>query len=85
MDLWKKFRVVKAYKEVFETPAGKLVLEDLARECGLLRNTYHGKTDDLLFNEGKRNVGLYILANTNVDLKQLTELLRQSQEEKSDE
>ncbi len=84
MNLWKKFETVKAYKKVFESPEGKLILQDLVRECGLLNNSYRGDTDDLLFNEGKRNVGLYILANINVDLVKLTELARQSQE-KNDE
>lgn len=79
MDLFKAAKRVKAFKDTFATESGKIVLQELVRECGLLRNTYRGNSDELLFNEGKRNVLLYILNNINVDLANLLEAARQSQ------
>lgn len=80
MDLFKAAKRVKAFKDTFATESGKIVLQDLVRECGLLRNTYRGNSEELLFNEGKRNVLLYILNNINADLKAILEVAeRQSQ------
>lgn len=80
MDLFKAAKRVKAFKDTFATESGKIVLQELVRECGLLKNTYRGNSEELLFNEGKRNVLLYILNNINSDLKAILELAeRQSQ------
>jgi hypothetical protein len=81
MDLFGKATLVKAYKDIFATEAGKLVLKDLVREGGVLRNSYRGNKEEMLINEGKRNMLLYILANTKTDLKAILELAeRQSKE-----
>ena len=88
MQLFKQAKKVEAFKRCFNTPDGKIVLSDLAKECGILNNSYNGDTDDLLFNEGKRNVLLYILSIVNVDLPKLLEIIekeRQLQGEKPNE
>ena len=84
-EMWRRFKVLKAYKDLFSTPNGQLVLADLMKECGVVKSSYRGNPDDLLFNEGKRIIGLYVLANTNVDLSALTKMLeRQSQEDQNE-
>ena len=82
LNPWKKVELVKAYKKFFDSEDGKLVLADLVRECGMFRDSFRGDTNDMLINEGKRNVLLYILSNTNVDLNTLLKMVsRQSQGE----
>lgn len=82
MNFWKQAKRVEAFKKCFGSEEGKIVLAELVKECGMLRNSFRGNTDELLFNEGKRNVLLYILAIINVDLPSLLDNLekeRQSQ------
>jgi hypothetical protein len=85
LNPWKKVKLVKAYKDVFASEKGQIILNDLIRECGLLRNCYRGEANDLLVNEGKRNVLLYILSNINVDLNTLIELIERQSKGESDE
>lgn len=84
MNFWKQAKKVEAFKKCFDSEEGKIVLNELVRECGFLRNSYRGNTDELVFNEGKRNVLLFILSIINVDLPTLLDTLekgRQSQGE----
>lgn len=52
----------RSYKRLFATPDGKVVLKDLLRECHIFVSTFrqNGKVQDFL--EGKRAIGLYLLA-----------------------
>lgn len=79
--IWKKIELVRAYKKVFESVEGKLIMADLVRECGVLKNSFRGNHDEFLINEGKRNVALYILSNTNVDLKAILDMVEKQQGE----
>ena len=82
---WKKVELAKAYKKVFDSEEGKLVLNDLIRVGGILRNSYRKDTNDFLINEGKRNVVLYILANNNIDLKALLDMVERQSKGEIDE
>lgn len=45
-----------------ETEDGKKVLNDLLSYCGLQDLSYvRGETEQTIFNEGKRSVGIYLL------------------------
>lgn len=51
---------VKAYKEVFATPAGKVVLQDLARFCRASRSTFDADPRVHALLEGRRECWLRI-------------------------
>jgi hypothetical protein len=73
-------RKVEAYKKVFGTDEGKLVLKELAAFCHMTNPTFTGDVNQTVFNEGKRNVYLYINHFINVDLNALiTSAERQSE------
>ena len=85
MPLFTRLKVIKAYKDLFATENGKIVLADLIKEGFIFRNTFNGNKDSMLFNEGKRNIVLYITSIINTDLKQLLETIEKSQGEKPNE
>ena len=76
---------VKAFKDAFSTEAGKIVLQDLVKECGLFRNSFTGDINSALINEGKRNVLLYILSIINVDLPTLLKMVEDNRKEISND
>lgn len=55
-------RVVDAYKHVFATPEGKIVLKDLMSAHCMYSPTFTDTTENMLLREGGRNVLLRILA-----------------------
>jgi len=57
-------RINRAYKAVFGTPEGKVVLDDLLSKGKLWVTTFTGNSQTY-FNEGKRDLALYILKRTN--------------------
>ena len=71
-------RLVESYQTVFNTEAGKEVLADLIKVSGIF--TANPDQSLLQFNEGQRNMVLYILATIQVDLSALIEAERQSEE-----
>lgn len=71
-----------AYREIFETEKGKLILADLIDHCGLFRNTYVGDVNTMMINEGKRNVLLYILSILNIDLPTLLKMVEDNRKER---
>ena len=71
-----------AYREVFESEKGKLILADLIEHCGLFRNTFSGDVNTMMLNEGKRNVLLYILSILNIDLLNLLKMVEDNRKER---
>jgi hypothetical protein len=61
-DQWKRERATaSAYKRVFESPEGEIVLRDLITEGGLLSVSHvSGDSHDTAFNDGKRALALHI-------------------------
>lgn len=66
--------VIEAYKQVFDTDAGKIVLADLVKKYRILRGFSMTSKDDVMFCEGQRQVALYILSTIEYDLNKLTEV-----------
>jgi len=54
----------EAYRFVFRTQQGKVVLDDILKKAMLWVTTFTGNSQTY-FNEGKRDLGLYILKMTN--------------------
>ncbi len=73
---------VTSYKEIFESEKSKVVLADLLQFCGMFRQTFNGDVNEMLINEGKRNVLLYILSQTNIDLPQLLKMMEDNRKER---
>ena len=62
--LLKKQNLNAAYKEVFSTKAGKQVLNDIYGKANMWTTTFTGNSQSY-FNEGKRDLGLYIMKRCN--------------------
>lgn len=59
----RRFALSRAYREVFETDAGKQVLADLAKKSGLLATSFApGDPQATHFAEGRRSLMLEIIA-----------------------
>jgi len=75
---------MRAYKEVFESEAGKIVLEDLMKSCHFTMSTFDKDPYETHFNEGARSVVLRIIRTTNASMDQLNEMLRRLEEERDE-
>ena len=54
-------KIYQAYKTVFDSPSGKMVLWDLMTRFGIMRSSFEGeKPLQLAFNEGRRATILFI-------------------------
>jgi len=67
---------IRAYKEVFDTESGKLVLKDLMKSCHMMQSTFDKDPYETHFNEGARSVVLRILKTQNTSMDQVNELIR---------
>jgi len=81
MTLEEQLKRVNAYKRFAESEDGKLILEDLSRFCYVKGSTYAGNAHDMVFNEGKRNVHLYMNSIINIDPKTIEEMIKGQSEE----
>ena len=54
-------RLVDAAKEIFNSAAGEIVLEQLKRNYGFYQPTFNVDPHESAFNEGQRSVVLYLL------------------------
>lgn len=75
---------VGAYKVIFSGEKGKMVLADLAEEACFHRPLYgrHGiNSDEILMNEGKRVLFLYILSILEMDFSEIEKVLLQTKSE----
>lgn len=52
--------LLAAYRRLFATADGRLVLDDLLYKCGLYRRSFTGNAETY-FREGQRDIGLYLL------------------------
>lgn len=59
--------IVRAYKNVFESPDGRKVIADLMRVHGMMSSSFSGDANQTIFKEGERNVVLRILAVLKTD------------------
>lgn len=54
----------RAYAEILETPAGKMVLENLIEKLSIATRLYdygsHNDLADISYRDGQRNAGIYV-------------------------
>lgn len=70
-----KKELIKAYKRLFNSPDGEIVLKDLSRNIGIDRSTYEigsRNVEDMLYREGGRSLYLYIKGNVEQVIKENT-------------
>ena len=63
--------LVKTYKRLFSTEDGKAVLADLQSTHRMLSTSYAESINEVVYNEGERNVILRIMHIINTDLEAL--------------
>jgi len=83
MDLFstsKKAQIIRAYREVFKSEAGKLVLNDLCKSCHIYTSTMDANANELAYKEGERSVVLRILRTIEIDPFELDRLIKKSEE-----
>ena len=80
LDIFKQERSLRgAYRRLFESPDGKIVLQNLMRSHFMLRNTVVAGDPNLThFNEGQRAVVLKILTLLHVDEEHLNTLAKEA-------
>lgn len=72
--------IISAYKNIFSTPEGKLVLEDLEKTHHIYSSTFAGQDSDVTsFREGERNVVLRIKVLMAKDLAAMDERMKHAQ------
>ena len=72
--------VISAYKNVFSSPEGKIVLEDLERIHHVHSTIFNPNVENsIYFAEGERNVVLRIKALMAKDISQLDERMKNAQ------
>lgn len=64
----------RAYKNVFETPEGEIILADLAKFCGASQPNFHVDPGVMAMREGRREVFLRIMSQLNINLKRVIEI-----------
>ena len=76
----RRAKIVDAYRKIFETEAGKLVLKDLMQEFNFGSTTFvEGDAHATAFQEGGRNAVNYIFAQleTQLDPEALREFMKE--------
>ena len=79
MDLFsqsKKARLIQAYRQVFSSPEGKEVLNDLCKACHVYHSHMDPNPHELAYKEGERSVVLRILRTIEVDPFELDRMLK---------
>lgn len=66
---------LNAYRRLFSTEDGQLVLKDLMSSCGVLTPVIGKDTHDTYFNEGARSVILRILNTINMTEKDVEKVM----------
>ena len=82
MDIFKRnerAEKIRAYKRVFESDDGKLVLKDLIASCHILTSTMDPNPNEVMFNEGARSVVLRIMRTLKVDPAELEKILNEQE------
>lgn len=67
------------YQNVFESPDGKKVLEDLSRQAFGKKTTFNENANKMAFNEGQRSIVLHINSIMTIDLKRTEDLIKKQQ------
>lgn len=67
------------YQNVFESPDGKNVLEDLARHAFGSKTTFNENSNRMAYNEGQRSIILHIQNMMRIDIEKTREMLKKQQ------
>lgn len=65
------------YRDIFLSAAGERVLKDLLRAAGMLETSLGGTPQQTAFNEGRRSIGLHVLAQLRWSEPQLVKLAQE--------
>lgn len=72
---------LRAYKELFNSATGRIVLLDLMRQfrmsAPLIPNTDELTTEKIMFAEGQRNAVLYIINQLGFDVQDVEEAIKE--------
>ena len=71
----KQLGKLKAYQDLFNDPNGEKVIQDLMTRFGMKTSTFNTDPYVTAFNEGQRNVVLYILTRMNLDINEIRKQL----------
>ena len=74
-------QVIAAYKDIFSSQSGKIVLHDLMKKGHMLKSTY-APTDPYssAFQEGERNIVLKIMSNLEFTETQLSDMMSEAKQ-----
>ena len=72
----KRTKTVRAYRDVFNSEEGKLVLSDLCKSCHVFHSTFDTNPNETYYREGERSVVLRILRTLEVDPFELEKQLK---------
>lgn len=66
---------INAYRRLFSTEDGKIVLKDLMNSCGISRSVMGRDVNETYFNEGRRSVVLGLMGTINMKTEQVERLI----------
>lgn len=67
-DYDKAKNIQDKYRALFNSDLGQQVFEDLISYCSVYRNSFHQNRDQSSFNQGKQEIGYYVLKQLFVEL-----------------
>ena len=79
----KRLTLLQAYKRLFSSDEGQMVLKDLVSTHGMLSTSFKSDVNDMIFREGERNVILRILDKISYKEEQLMKLIKQIEGEEN--
>lgn len=74
---------VRAYTDIFDTPAGKEVLYDLLKEARVFHTEYDKDPSFFIFKEGRRDIINYILSQLKWNEAKVLNFFSQREQEES--
>lgn len=78
-DKTKKEKIAQAYRRLFATDDGQVVLEDMMRTFHVFSSVMDGTSEETAHKEGERSVVLRIMKHINTDPRKLQEILADGQ------
>lgn len=77
-------KIILAYRRLFATDDGQIVLQDLMKSCHLSTSVIGATSNDTYFNEGARSVILRLLGTINMNEKQVERIIVEMNKESED-
>lgn len=73
----KQEKLIQHYKDLFSSPVGIIVLNDLMTRFSLYRTTFSKETNEIIFREGERNVIFFIMHMLDIDPEKYLRMYRE--------